>query len=228
MTNLRYTLITGSSQGFGKALAQECARRGMNLILADFDSQALHNTAEEIRLKYSVTVHSLEFQSEKGEAAATYLYKWCESQGYIINMLINNMSQTLNRNFCDTTLADISGLIQYNINSSVAITHLLLKKLQQQPKAYILNVAGLSAYHPLVGRSVYSAAKAFIVSLSKTLARELSDTSVEVAVVCPNDTNNIEDQRTAKAAIDGLLNGRTAIVVGFKNKFKIYTRRLFY
>ena len=84
-----YALITGASEGFGRALAIECARRKMNLILVALPETNLHPLADFIKFHHSVDVISIEKDLCKDESCIE-LFDEVNSSGLQVNMLFNN------------------------------------------------------------------------------------------------------------------------------------------
>jgi uncharacterized protein len=224
-----YTLVTGSASGFGKALAIECAKRNMNIILIDLPDRELAVTSEEIREKFTVKVHSLELNLATRESPE-YIQKWCDGQGYSINMLINNTSLAVNKAFIDSSPEQNDELVQHNIRAMILLSQYFMPRMKSLPGAYILNVAGLSAFYPTEFNSVYSASKAFVLNFTKAVNKELTGTSLHFATVCPEDSckelSKLES--AAKYAITQLLKGKTVIVKGTWNRVQLYFRRLVY
>src|SRR6187399_2119114 len=84
-----YTLITGASEGFGRALAIECASRKMNLILVALPDSNLYILADDIQEKYNVDVVAIEKDLSVEENCIS-LFKEVELLKLPVNMLINN------------------------------------------------------------------------------------------------------------------------------------------
>src|SRR5688572_10500695 len=90
MLNIKpYTIITGASEGLGKALALECAARGMNLILVALPGPELHQLNNFIRKNYGVEVISIDCDL-CDEMSCNFLREKVHAMNIPINMLINN------------------------------------------------------------------------------------------------------------------------------------------
>ncbi len=89
----------------------------------------------------------------------------------------------------------------------MALTHLLLPALRQQPHAYILNVASTAAYQAVPTLTVYAASKAFLLSFSRGLRYELRDTTVSVTCLSPGaTTTDFADRAGMNAALQATAN----------------------
>ena len=82
----KYTLITGASMGIGRAIAEECAKRGMNVLMVALESTELHTGAAELAQKYSVSVHALGIDLTATDAPQQ-VYTWSQEQGYSVDVL---------------------------------------------------------------------------------------------------------------------------------------------
>ena len=84
-----YTIITGASEGFGKTLAIECAKREMNLVLVALPGSELHSLAQFIRRNYPVDVVLIE-KDLCHEQGCLEVYNEIAARQLRVNILINN------------------------------------------------------------------------------------------------------------------------------------------
>jgi len=235
-----YTMITGASEGLGKALAIECAKRGMNLILVSLPGIELYQLASYIRRRYKVKV--CEYETDISlEHNCLELWNIIEQHHLSINMLINNAGIGGTRQFDKTKIEVWQKHIQVNITGMVYLTHLLLPELKRHSRSYILNVSSLAVFFYLPGKQVYGATKSFIYFFSKSLRRELKKDGVQVSVLCPGGINSNPAQylmnygstwitksscmlpeEVAGIAIHDLLQGKETIIPGKWNNLFIY------
>ena len=234
-----YTLITGASEGLGKALAIKCAEQNMNLILVSLPGIELYQLACYIRRRYNVKV--CEFETDLSlESNCFSLWKIIKENNLPVNMLINNAGIGGTRDFSETDFNIWQKHIQLNITGMVYLTHLLLPELKKHPHSYILNVSSLAVFFYLPKKQVYGATKSFIYFFSKSLRRELKPDNVHVSVLCPGgiDSNpllylvnhrstniarssSMTPEQVAIIAINGLLKRKERIIPGKWNRFFI-------
>lgn len=232
-----YTLITGSSMGIGKALARECARRGMNLLLVALPGPELRQTASEIRKDFAVKVDTLGIDLTRPPSPGEVL-EWCKKNDYVINILMNNAGIAGSAIFEESSIEYSDERILLNIRALVILSRLFMPMLKQNKRAYILNTGSFSAYQPLAYKSVYAASKSFVHQFSLALNEELKDTSVSVTVVNPNGVRTnagthdrikshgklvqktliLDADKIAQLAVEGMLKGKRIIVPGFWNR----------
>lgn len=233
----KFTLITGGSMGIGKALATECARRGMNLLLVALPGPELEETAYEIREVFSVKVDTLGIDLT-GSPSPGKVLEWCEENNYTIDILMNNAGIAGSAIFEETSIEYSDERILLNIRALVILSRLFIPMLKQNRKAYILNTGSFSAYQPLAYKSVYAASKSFVHLFSLALNEEMKDTSISVTVINPNGVRTnagsfdrikshgklvqktliLDADKIAKIAVDGMLKGKKIIIPGFWNR----------
>lgn len=183
--NQYYTLVTGASNGIGKALAENCAARGMNVILVALPEPKLDEVCQALKEKYpDQDFHALGKDLMQKDAPRE-IYDWCKSNGFIVDKLMNNAGLG-NSGAFETRSADFYyGQMQLNMVSLVMLTHHFLEDFKKLPKAYILNVASMAAFYDIPFKGIYSASKRFVYSHSRSLREELRDSNVSITVLCP-------------------------------------------
>lgn len=179
-----FTVITGASQGLGKALAVENAKRGNHLVLLSLPNENLPTLAEELFQRYRVQVLIYEIDLTQSDAPRQF-YNWVKEQNLRINTLINNAGIGGTAFFESASAAYIDNIILLNVRAMAMLTHLFIPELRQQPNARILNISSLAAFSPIPFKTVYPASKAFVYSFSLGLREELRNTSVQVSVLHP-------------------------------------------
>jgi len=231
-----YCLITGASEGFGKALAFECASRKMNLILVALPGPELYSVADYIKRNYKVDVITIE-KDLTTEVNCVMLFKEVKELGLPVNMLINNAGLGSTMLFSEGSIDFFQKQINLNVTATTLLTHLFLDTLKTNGPSNILNVSSLGAYFFLPKKQVYGATKSFIYHFSKSLRKELKEEGISVSVVCPGSMNTnpivtrllkssgwlsrssvMNPEEVAPIAIKGLLNGKEVIIPGRVNK----------
>ncbi|MES2891902.1 MAG: SDR family NAD(P)-dependent oxidoreductase [Bacteroidota bacterium] len=236
MNNNLYCLITGASEGFGRALALECASRKMNLVLVALAGPELNFLADFIRRNYGVEVVALAADL-CSEEQCNQLYQTICDRNLPVNMLINNAGLGSTMLFGEGNIAFYQKQVQLNVMATTLLTRLFLEILKANAPSYILNVGSLSCFFALPKKQVYGATKSFIYSFSRSLCAELKEDRVHVSVICPGgmNTNNsvtllarssgfiskmsiMNPEEVAGIAISGLLNRKEVILSGRLNR----------
>ncbi|MEI6749800.1 MAG: SDR family NAD(P)-dependent oxidoreductase [Bacteroidota bacterium] len=202
-SNKKYALLTGASQGIGRAMAYELASRKINLLLVALKGEGLSVFCEEIRNKYGVDAHY--FETDFYQYNSVYdVAEWATSN-FAVYILINNAGIGGTKAFESVSPEYIDNIIQVNVRATSLLTRLMLPELKKQEKAYILNVASMASFSPFAFKTVYPASKAFIYSFSRGLHEELKGTNVFVSVIHPGPvkTNADVTARIEKQGIFG-------------------------
>ncbi len=200
-----FAVITGASQGLGKAFAEELALQGYPVILVSLPHQGLPELASFINEKYQV--ETAYYETDFSEPANILeLANWL-NKNFKIQILINNAGIGGSKKIEDSHLSTITNIIHINVHSTSILTHQLLANLKQHKCSYILNVSSIAAFSPVGYKTVYPASKSFIYSFSIGLAAELKKDNVFVSVINPGamKTNQEITSRIEKQGFIGRL-----------------------
>jgi short-subunit dehydrogenase len=234
---MEYALITGASKGIGRAIAEELASRGINVLLVARSGQLLEQVAGEITSRYKAKADWLALDLSTAPAPQA-VYDWCRAKGYEVNILVNNAGYGLSGPFEKYTLEEDLNMMQLNMSTLVGMTRLFLPDLRQRTRSYIMNIASSAAYQAVPKLSLYAATKAFVLAFSRGLHQELKGSSVSVTCVSPGATDtdfpnraqlgekgmkaaekfNMTPSSVAAIAVKGMLARRSEVIAGFVNK----------
>ncbi len=200
--NNKYAIITGASKGLGRELAFELARRGYPTLLAS-STEAVHAVREEIVNKHPVDCRSfiVDLSDEKA------VREWAESiaKEYPINILVNNVGTGGSRAIETADMDYLLRILHLNVLCTTILTKSLLRNLQQNTPAHILNVGSMAGFTATAYKTVYPASKAYVHAFSKSLREELKGTGVSVTLAAPGAmaTNTEVSARIAKQGFFG-------------------------
>ena len=239
-----YTLITGASSGIGKALALECAAKGMNILLVALPGNELCTLEKNIRDNFNVKCHSLGIDLSV-HCASSSVFNWVKENKYAVNILINNVGVGSKGGFEQLSPDFYYTQISLNITSACIMTRMFINDLKENGPSHILNVGSMGGFFSLPDKVVYAASKAFIYSFSKGLRIELEPMNITVSVLCPGGTDSnaktiainkdlkgiakvsiLQPEEVAKEAITKMLKGQKRIIHGGCNKFIYHISRL--
>ena len=232
----KYTLITGGSHGIGLAMAEECARRGDNLLLIALDEIQLYKAGEDLAVRYQVETDCLGIDLTEPQASER-VFEWCQAGGYVVERLINNAGFGRSGLFHKINLQEYVPMMRLNNEVLVKLTYYFLPGMLELPSAQILNMSSIEANMPNPYKAVYTGTKNFVYAFTLALREELKTTNVSVSVLCPGPTLTNEDglkrvkaqgwkaqvllmmpDGVARPAINGMLKGQLIILPGWKNK----------
>ena len=182
----KYALITGGARGIGASISRELASRGY-FVLINFKSslQAAEKLKQEIEEKGG-KAGLLQFDVSDVGQVDSALEQWEESHpNEYISVLVNNAgirNDTLMVFMNDGQWSDV---ISANLNGPFYVTRRLLKRMMTKRWGRIVNMSSLSGLKGLPGQVNYSASKAALIGLTKSLAQEVAPRKVTVNAVAP-------------------------------------------
>src|ERR1044071_4846657 len=233
--NKTWVLITGGSSGFGEEFARQYAEQGHSLVLVARRLDRLQAIAETLRKEHRVEV-VVEQVDLSDVAAIIRLQERLREQGIAIDILINNAGHGLQGPFADAPLDAVLSMVQLDVASLTAVTHVFAQAMRTRKRGKILLVASLLAYQGVENFAVYSSAKAYVLRLAEALHRELKRDGITVTALCPgmSDTGFAEAAQqkltiplkllmmkpapVVRAGIRALRAGRMSVVPGWANK----------
>jgi len=179
-----WILVTGASSGFGEEFARQYAEKGHPLVLVARRLDRLQTLAETIRQQHGVEV-VVEQVDLSNLAAVTQLHQRLRERGIAIEILINNAGHGLQGPFLGAPLEAALAMVQLDVASLTAVTHVFAQDMRLRGRGKILLVASLLAYQGVENFAVYSAAKAYVLRFGDALHRELQRDGVTVTTLCP-------------------------------------------
>lgn len=234
---MSFAVITGASKGIGKAIAEELAARKINLLLVARSGALLEELAIILSNRHQVSVDYLALDLAQPGAVEQIMNR-IEERQYQIQVLVNNAGYGLSGRFTAYNAKEHQEMMQVNMMVPVALCRQLIPLLQEQPQAYILNIASSAAYQAVPGLSVYAASKAFVLNFSRGLRYELRKTPISVTAVSPGSTDtdfanranvadkarktaekvNMTPQAVARLAVNAMFVRKAELITGAINK----------
>jgi short-subunit dehydrogenase len=182
----RWALVTGASMGIGEAFARALASRGMNVVLCARSADRLEALAEAIRREHGVEAAVVAADLAQPGAAAR---AWEQaSAGRGISLLVNNAGFGLRGRFDELPRDRQAEMVALNCTAVLELAHLAVDEMRGRGAGGIINVASIVAFQPVPLMAAYAASKAFVLSLSESLAVENRDAGVRVMALCPGPT----------------------------------------
>lgn len=177
-------LVTGASSGLGVEFARVLAARGIDLVVSARRQDRLESLAIELRKTHGVEVAVLPADLATPDGARQ-LFDAVQIAGKQIDILINNAGFGYFGPFLQQSVDEVSEMIAVNISSLTTLTRLFADTMNRQGGGHILQVSSFAALQPIPRYSIYSAAKAYVITLTQALRYELRKTNVNISVVAP-------------------------------------------
>jgi 3-oxoacyl-[acyl-carrier protein] reductase len=195
-------IVTGAGSGIGRAVAHRLARDGMAVVVNDLSGERAHFVAQEIAAKNYVAKAVAGDVSREDEVAA--IAAFARSAFGDCGVLVNNAGIVHQARFVDLTPADFDRMFAVHVRGAFLCTRAVLPAMLARKRGIVINVASQLGQIGGVELVHYSAAKAAIIGMTKSLAREVSAQGVRVNAVAPGPINTplvmelSEDWREAK------------------------------
>jgi short-subunit dehydrogenase len=233
----RTALVTGASSGMGRELARLLAADGVDLVLVARDRAKLEELTEALQAEHHVSVR-IEARDLAEPHAAERLWRELTDAGVAIDILVNNAGSGVYGALDQQDAGALEKMLQVNIVALTLLTRLALPGMRARRWGRILNVGSVVGYQPGGPRMAgYYASKAYVVSFSKGLARELQGTGVTVTVLSPGVTESSFEERSgasntrlyklvpkmtaaevASAGYEAMKRGSTTVIPGLRTK----------
>jgi len=179
----KVALITGGSRGIGAALCIAFAKVGYRIA---FNYMSRHTRAEEVEHQVKRYTDCLAIQADVScSAEVEAMISSVKRRFGRIDVLVNNAGVMANSVFTLIPEEDWDRVIAVHLKGTYLCSKFVSLLMIEQRYGVIINMASISAFRPLVGQSNYAAAKAGIVTLTKSLAKELGRWNIRVNCIAP-------------------------------------------
>lgn len=177
-------VVTGASRGIGKAIALELAKNGANIVVNYSGSEA---KAEEVVAEVqALGVKAIKIQANiADEDAVKQLMKQTVKEFGSIDILVNNAGITKDNLLMRMKEDEFDQVIQTNLKGTFLCTKAVTRQMMKQKSGRIINVASIVGVSGNPGQANYVAAKAGVIGLTKTTAKELASRNILVNAVAP-------------------------------------------
>lgn len=178
------TVITGASEGIGRALARRFAEAGDQVVVVARRETLLQVVADEIRRDFKGDPVVLPIDVNRPEAAAE-IEAALLTRGLHVDILINNAGFGVSGEFASLPEAEVEALVSCNIMALTRLSRHFLPGMLARARGGLINIASLAGLTPGPFQAPYYASKAYVISLTRAIAYEIEGTGVKAMVVTP-------------------------------------------
>jgi 3-oxoacyl-[acyl-carrier protein] reductase len=179
----KVALVTGASQGIGRACALELAKAGATVALAARNVEKLEAVAAEIAAAGGTAkAYALDVASEESIKATA---KAVIAELGAVQILVNNAGITKDGLALRMRLADFDDVLRTNLTGAFLLTQAVISGMMKARWGRIVNITSVVGETGAAGQVNYAASKAGMIGMTKSLARELASRSITVNAVAP-------------------------------------------
>ena len=180
----RIALVTGSSRGIGRALAEGLAQAGAEVVLNARKADALACVADQIRASTGATLHAVPFDVTDSAAVATGIAEIEKTVGPL-DICVNNAGMQRRAPFTEFTVEDWNALLATNVTSAFLVGREVAIRMQQRGRGKIINIASLQSEVSRPGIAPYAATKGAIKMLTRGMCGDLAGSGICVNAIGP-------------------------------------------
>jgi len=224
-------LVTGASSGIGMEIAKILASQNCDLVICARRKNELEKLSKELTEKYNINCEVIVADLTTEQGINSVIQKVDE-----VDILVNNAGFGILGNHTEMQSERQLQMIDLNIHALTKLTHEFSNRMVKKGSGKIMNVASIAAYISGPGFAVYCATKAYVLSYSRALHKELKNRGVTVTALCPGyvvtgfqevagmklsrmeKLSAVPANKVAKIAIKSMRKGRREVMPGIVNK----------
>jgi 3-oxoacyl-[acyl-carrier protein] reductase len=191
-------LVTGAARGIGRAIAIRLAEQEDGLALNDIDAEILSQTVHQLKESGH---HALGLVGDVSDPKAVQdmVAKVVEQYGRIDGLVNNAGIGGVGKTLLELSLEEWDEMLRIDLTASFLMCQAVVPHMLTQGRGRIVNISSITAMMGVAGSTHYAAAKAGVIGFSKSLAREVAGSRVNVNVVAPG---LIDTDMSRKRGID--------------------------
>jgi 3-oxoacyl-[acyl-carrier protein] reductase len=195
----KIALVTGSSQGIGRATAERLARSGADIVINYRSNASAANEAKSSIEGLGQRCVAIQADVSQQEEVSR-LFTEANSALGPISILVNNAGTTHDKLILQMSLSDFEHVIHTNLHSAFLCTKAALRGMMKARWGRIVNVASVAGLLGNAGQANYSASKAALIALTISTAREMASRNITANAVAPGFvptelTSNLSEQQ---------------------------------
>jgi 3-oxoacyl-[acyl-carrier protein] reductase len=195
-------IVTGSARGIGRAIAEKFAECGANVVISDLDQTAVEKTAAEIGPRaLGVSANVVK------EEDIDRLFTSAVDRFGRVDVVVNNAGVTRDALLVRMDEKDWDMVLDTNLKGAFLVTKVAARLMMKQKYGRIVNISSVAGLAGNAGQANYSASKAGLIGLTKTVAKELASRNVTVNAVAPGFIDTEMTRALPETARTALVSG---------------------
>jgi hypothetical protein len=175
--------------GIGKAIADDFAARGENLVLVARSRTRLEELAASLVREFGIDVRVCSEDLAEPDAPGR-VFEFCGKHGLVIDRLVNCAGFSVTGSFVRLPRTELHQMAMVNMVALADMTRLFLPAMIEHGRGTVVNIASLASFQGVPGMALYSATKSFVVTLTEAIDAEARGSGVRVFAVCPGFIDN--------------------------------------
>tara|TARA_B100000941_G_scaffold9419_1_gene5892 strand:- start:547 stop:1284 length:738 start_codon:yes stop_codon:yes gene_type:complete len=173
-------ILTGATGGIGNSILEKLYENGANVLASGTKSEKL----EELKKKFK-NIKILQFDVSQSQKIENFIDEGSKELGGNLDCIINNAGITKDNLAIRMNLEEWKKVIDINLTSTFLICKFAIKKMLKNKKGKIINITSVVGHTGNLGQSNYTASKAGIVAMSKSLAIEYAKKNININCISP-------------------------------------------
>ena len=173
-------IVTGASGGIGNSIAEKLHEQGANILATGTRIEKLEDLAKKFN-----GVKTLKFDISQHEKIEEFINEATEKLGGSLDGIINNAGITKDNLTIRMSLEEWTKVIDINLTSTFLMCKYSIKKMLKNKSGKIVNITSVVGHTGNVGQANYTASKAGIVAMSKSLAIEYAKKNININCISP-------------------------------------------
>jgi 3-oxoacyl-[acyl-carrier protein] reductase len=201
----KVALVTGAGRagkGIGRSICLALAKQGASIAVADFVPEAADSVAEEVR-QLGMEAISLQVNVSNTQDVERMVELVVDKFGRI-DILVNNAGITRDQLLMRMSEADWDAVLDTNLKGTFNCTRAVAKLMMRARSGKIVNIASVMGIIGNPGQANYSASKAGVIGLTKTVAKELGSRGVNVNAIAPGFIETAMTEELSQQVRDGI------------------------
>jgi 3-oxoacyl-[acyl-carrier protein] reductase len=176
-------VITGGGRGIGKAIAEFFAHRGVNIVIVDVNLDIAREAADQIT---ALGVRSLSVKADVSKASdVSAIFESAVKEFQKVEILVNNAGITRDGLIMRMNEEDWDAVMNINLKGTFLCSKEAIRVMAKQRYGRIINISSVVGFMGNAGQANYTASKAGVIGLTKTIAREYASRGITANAVAP-------------------------------------------
>ena len=176
----RNVIVTGASGGIGNSIVEKLYELGANILATGTKVEKLN----ELKKKFN-NINILQFDISKHDKIENFIEQSTEILGGKLDCIVNNAGITMDNLVIRMNMDEWNKVIDINLTSTFLISKYSIKKMLKNKSGKIINITSVVGHTGNIGQANYTASKAGIVAMSKSLAIEYAKKNINVNCISP-------------------------------------------